>query len=72
MINFKAELSSGMVTGDMGGTVLDMALEVCMIIQAVYIKLGEIGDAAEQHLYKSILKKFVADESVFQEGGRKA
>ena len=56
----------------MEGTVLDMALEVCMIIQAVYSNLGEIGGLTEQHLYKSILKKFVADESVFQDGGRKA
>ena len=72
MINLKADRGSNSVTGDMEGTVLDMALEVCMIIEAVYSNLGEIGDATEQHLYKSILKKFVADESVFVDGGRKA
>ena len=71
MIDLKADRSSNTVTGSVEGTVLDMALEVCMIIEAVYSNLGEIGGLTEQHLYKSILKKFVADESVFQEGGRK-
>ena len=72
MVDLKADRNSSAVTGSMEGTVLDMALEVCMIIQAVYSNLGKIGGLTEQHLYKSILKKFVADESVFVDGGVKA
>lgn len=66
MIEFKADRSTGAVRGNINGTALDATLEVCMIIGAIHTELGKAGGPETQRLYRAILKKLVAEESVFE------
>lgn len=66
MIEFKADRSTGAVQGRINGSALDATLEVCMIIGAIHNELGKSGGPETQHLYRSILKRLIAKESVFE------
>ncbi len=66
MIEFKADRSTGAVQGHINGSALDTTLEVCMIIGAIHNELGKSGGPETQRLYRAILKRLVAKESVFE------